>query len=821
LGGNVGNWGERVVAIAFLMLVSGIPLGSGAAAKISQTTLRVGLLEPIDSLNPFIGINDNAYVFYGLVYDFLIAVDQDLKPKPNLAVSWNVVADEMPLGSVWQYNLTHDAKWHDGEPFTADDVVFTFDIQSGDNWFKMWAYQPYTLMVNYTEKINDYTVRIHFFDRTTGNPAAISFGDSLLVPIVPKHLFKDLKIEDLSFSYTNPHPVGTGPFMVTDRIYEEFLRGERLTLMRNPDYHLGPVKFDRLIIEFYLEPAAMVTDMQRGAVDLAAFATPNYKNLLDWLQSNPTDSVGTYAGLSCTSYSVEVGICMADAAPNSTNWLRHDPAVRQAMAYATDKEFIRDHIYMGFADIGYSLFSPIMGSWYWEPNETQRYDYNLTKANEVLDNAGYAWNPGHTKRLADPSNQYMSNTNELKFTVLVETELFEDRATFMFLQEEWAKIGIQIDPLFVDSATWNNIVYNSAGAFDMEMTYWSGDPDPNYLLYTQSSDALSGWSENYYSSAEFDQNYTKSVLTTNQTERVTYVQNCLMHSYMDCAFLVNVYPYGCWAWRADHFSGWGDWAAHPGRQLSNFWSSNDLFFDLEPIAVNEPPMAILDNAGGHVGDAVQITGFAFDPEDATMTYVMDFGDDQNTTGTVPEDGELSFTHTYSSLGNYSIGLTVYDGTSGDIARSTAMVVATGVNLPPVNVRVISDPLAAATVGNNINFKMTARDVEGDEVSLRLDFGDGSAPYETDVSTTTDMFTETAGHKYSAPDEYTVNLTASDGTGSTTVLLSIVLTKEGGSNTLLIVGVVAAVAVVAVVAVVLMKRRGPGKAPKEEEDVRLP
>jgi peptide/nickel transport system substrate-binding protein len=808
-----------VIGLTLVLVVSVLPIKATVAAASTQTTLRIGLLEPIDSLNPFIGINDNSYIFYGLVYDFLIAVNQSMKPKPDLAVSWNIVPDELPYGSVWQYNLTHEARWHDGEPFTADDVVFTLNLQSGDNWFKMWAYQPYTLMINYTEKIDDYTVRVHFFNRTSGQPAAVAFGDSLMLPIVPVHVFEGYTAENLSFSYTNPKPIGTGPFMCTDRTYEEFLRGERITLLRNPNYHLGPVKFDRLILEFYLEPAAMVTDMQRGAIDLAAFAAPNYKNLMDWLASNPTSAIGTYSGLTCTSYSVEIGICQADTA--GTNVLRRDPAVRLAMALATDKEFIKDHIYMGYADTGYSLFSPIMGDWYWQPNATEENSYNLTKADQVLTAAGYTWNSDHTVRICSPSNPYKGDTNQLKFNVLVETELFEDRATVMFLEEEWAKIGIIINPVFVDSATWNNIVYNSGGAFDMEMTYWSGDPDPNYLLYTQSTDALSGWSENYYSNPEYDQNYTDSVLTTNHTQRLIDVHNCLEHIYEDNAFIVTEYPYGCWAWRTDHFTGWGDWGKYPGRQLSNFWSSNDLFFDLTPIATNQEPVAVLDNAGGHPGDAIQITGYAWDPEGDTMTYLMEFGDGDNTTGTVPSGGQLEFTHTYSAVGSYGMSLSVYDNTSGDISKSVASIVAVGTNVPPTNVRVIPNPMSGVVTGKEITFELSAKDPDGDPLTLSLDFGDSSAPFSSSASDTTQIFTESTQHKYQVAGDYELALNVSDGKNYTLVTQTLTVTKATSSNALLIAGALGVIVVVGVVAAVLIRKRGPARPKKEEEDIRLP
>jgi len=810
-----------VVGLSLLMLLSNVPLKPADPARAaSQTTLKIGMLEPIDSLNPFIGINDNAYVFYGLVYDFLIAVDEDLNSKPNLAKSWNVVQDELPVGSVWQYNLTHNATWHDGEPFTADDVVFTMNYQTGVNWFTFWAYQPYTLMMNFTEKIDDFTVRIHFYDPETKVPTAIAFGESLMIPIVPRHIWESIPAADAAFGYSNPHPIGTGPLMCSNRTNDEFLAGERLILYRNPLYHLGPIKFDRLILEFYLEPAAMVTDMQRGALDLAAFATPNYKNLLDWLDRNPTDAIGTYAGLTCTSYSVEVGICMASASPTSTNWLRHDPAVRLAMAYATNKTFIRDHIYMGFADLGYSLFSKTYKAWYWEPNASEAYEFNITKANQILDDAGYYWD-GSIRR-ASSLNEYKSFTDELKFNVVVETELFEDQATALYLKEQWAQIGIQLNPIFVDSSTWNSIVYNSGGAFDMEMTYWSGDPDPNYLLYTQSSAALSGWSENFYSSLEYDENYTQSILHVSQSDRLPYVHNCLKHIYNDCAFIVNAYPYGCWAWRKDHFDGWGDWGAHPGRQLSNFWSANDLFFDLVPKATNAPPTAILDVAGGHVGDSIPITGCAWDPEGDSLGYYIDFGDGTNESGTVPENGELTFDHTYDTAGEHLASLTVNDSASGDVSRSIVYVAIAGGNVPPSNVRLLPDPMNGFDISTDAAYKLSARDDNGDPLHIDLDFGDKSAHHMTDVTDTEQLFSRTIDHKYAVAGDYVVSLNVSDGLNYTTVDLAVTVAKEKTSSILpLVAGIAVALIVVVALAVLLMRRKPGMRKKKEEEDVRLP
>jgi peptide/nickel transport system substrate-binding protein len=572
--------------VASFLLFSGLPLtATGHAAAAGGTALKIGMIESIDSLNPFIGVNDNSYIFYGLVYDNLMAVDQDRNIKPNLATSWYIVPDELPYGSVWQYNLTHNAEWHDGEPFDADDVVFTINYQIGVNYDSMWAFQPYTRFIQSIERIDEFTVRIHYKDQS-GDPAPCPFGDSLMMPIVPEHIWSEITPYDAGFAYENYFPIGTGAFKCTQNTKDEYIAGDMLILEKNPHYfgeidYGNKIQFDRLIMKFYLEPAGMLVDVEKGAVDLAGFNAPNYKNLMDWLERNPTDSIGHYAGPSCTGFSVELAVNMNPGSGNATNSLRLDPAVRKAMAHAINKTFIKDSIYAGYAETGSTIIPPIYGDYFWQPNATEIYEYNISKANQILDDAGYVWDSSHTWRLAGAGNLYGSQGKRLSFAVTTEQELVEDRDTVNYLSERWRDIGIELVPEFVNSAQWGTIVYG--GSYDLTMTYWSGDPDPNYLLFVQSSFAIGGWSENWYSNPRYDENYTASAEDVNHQERLGYVYNCSKLSYEDAAFIVTVYPYGCYAWRTDHFSNWGDWEAHPGRSLSSFWTANDLYFDLVPL----------------------------------------------------------------------------------------------------------------------------------------------------------------------------------------------------------------------------------------------
>ncbi|MGQ9587837.1 MAG: ABC transporter substrate-binding protein [Thermoplasmata archaeon] len=586
------RWAVSVLVTTALLFSALSPGAASHATAADKTVLRIGMIEPIDSLNPFIGVNNNAYVFYGLVYDCLMTVDEDLNPVPNLATSWymvpesdpRMIATGEPYGSVWQYNLTHNAVWHDGEPFTADDVVFTVNYQTGPNYDTMWAYQPYTRFIASAEKIDDYTVRLHYQD-FDGNPAPCPWGDVMTFWMMPKHIWSAISPSDAAFSYPNYFPIGTGPFMASEMTEAEYLAGDVITLTKNPKCHWSveygkDVSFDEIKLKFYIEPAAMLADIKRGDIDIAELNAPNYKNLLTWLQDNPKEEIGHHAGLTPTGYSIEIAICMNEASGEGTNLARLDPAVRKAMAYATNKAFIRDNIYQGFAQIGYTIITPIYKDVYWEPGPDELIDYNISRANQILDQAGYKWNQDHTVRVAGEGNPYVLPGTTLDFEIIAETELVEDRDTSLYLMDEWAKAGIRLHPTFVNTAVWNTRVYG--GAYDLAMTYWTGDPDPNYLLFVQSSFALEGWSENWYSSPEYDANYIASALEIDRDKRREYMMECQRIMYNDSAFIVTVYPYGCYAWRTDTFSGWGNWTAHPGRSMTHFWGANPLFFDLEP-----------------------------------------------------------------------------------------------------------------------------------------------------------------------------------------------------------------------------------------------
>jgi len=116
---------------------------------------------------------------------------------------------------------------------------------------------------------------------------------------------------------------------------------------------------------------------------------------------------------------------------------------------------------------------------------------------------------------------------------------------------------------------------------DISVSWWSAlDPDPNFILFTQSEAAISGWSDTGYSNASYNDSFNSSVSSLDYDDRKAYVDTCQRILYDECPYIVLAYPYSNYAWRIDKIGGWGDWAADPGRSLDACWGGNPLFFDL-------------------------------------------------------------------------------------------------------------------------------------------------------------------------------------------------------------------------------------------------
>lgn len=581
-----------LVTTVFASMVLFIPTEVSSAE--GDAVLDIGYMQKVYSLNPYLGLTDSSYFLYGLLYDSLQSIDEDLQPTPNLALEWRIVPESdpelavsgEPYGSVWEYNLTTNANWTDGEPFTAEDVVYTMNLNA-QNYDALWAFQPYAYFINFSEAVDSDTVRIHFFDRDTGEPMPCAFGDSLLIPILPKHILETMDPFEVGFIWEGivddviPPIVGTGPFMPTSDIYEEFIDGDHITLVRNPYYHgladYGKwIQFDGLVMYYYDDASAMSVALRSGVLDAAQFPPQIYNAVKNADYANIT----CYDGPKSNQYFTEVAINMNAAGPNPS---RLDPAVRVAMALATNKTNIVEEFYFGQGTQGSTLISPVNEYWHYEPSFNELYRCNLDNASNMLEVSGYTYtidSPDVRVATADSwavQEELVAENTPLTFDMIVRAEYPEEVDTAQYLQSVWAQVGIDVNYRVVSEAQLATEMY--AYNYDTAIWYWTSDPDPNFMLFCQSMKSWNGWNDNMYTNPVYEANYSASVRMLDPADRKEKVDACQLIHYNDVSYIILAYPDQTYAWRTDTFSGWGDWRL-PGRSFDNYWGANPVLFDL-------------------------------------------------------------------------------------------------------------------------------------------------------------------------------------------------------------------------------------------------
>ncbi len=603
--------GVAVFIVGLMMPFAGIinvVLAQDEAADLerSDRVLRIGFMQAVDNLNPNLGLNDASYVFYGLVYDNPHCIDGNATFVGNLCVSSvpvpatdaEMVSSGRPFGSIWEYKMSENALWHDGEPFTVDDFVWNIEIQSDELYYDaMWAFQPYTHFMESVKKIDEFTARIYYYARTNGTPIACAWGDLLGIPMLPRHKLGEMAPTDIGFAWSGvfedePLPiVGTGPFRVTSRILDEWRAGDRLTLVRNPDYHWGAdknmyVNFDKVEMLFYDDATSMRIALTSGDLDIAQFPPETYKAIKDGVTSGSGEyeDIAVYDGPKITQYWTEIEFNMNAAGPNPS---RLDPAIRHALAMATNKSFIIQTYYRGLADEGSTLIPSINEYWHYEPTEAEKWKFDLDAARDVLEDAGYRYLvEGDATRVCTADSMAYQElgvllNKPLKYHMLIREEYPEEKLIAQYLKATWAQVGVELEYEVMAESKMSTEVYYYT--YDTCIWYWSSDVDPNYMLYCQSKLSWDGWSDNKYYNEYYEENYSASVSAMDPEQRRDYVQNCQKIHYQDCAFIIMANVYQTYAWRTDTFENWGDWDAMPGISMDNFWTGNYLWYQLEYI----------------------------------------------------------------------------------------------------------------------------------------------------------------------------------------------------------------------------------------------
>ena len=398
---------------------------SGSPGGPSTATLRVGWSSEPDTMNPLTSYSTEALEVQQLIYDKLMDYDANLKAVPALATSSDVSAD----GAEVTYHLRTGVTWHDGEPFTADDVVFTYQTiaDQGASGYAQWLGSMKSVKASGDDVIVTFT-----------EPQA--FDPALAIPILPKHIWDGMSTADVQ-KFANDAPVGTGPYT-----FGEWKHGQTVSVNRNDAFWGTPPGPAAILWVLYQVEDVMAQSLRNGEVDILPEVAPTI-----------FDGIADAEGLrpvSLPGFSFHhIGMNVSTESDSKGNPLLLQKELRQALSCATDRNQLVQIALAGHGQPGAGLIPPALTDFQLQLSADQELNANPDKANQLLDGLGYTMNADGVRETSDGT--------PLQFRLIaIESTTVDVRAAQLF-RDSCAKVGVKMDITTMDENTLGSLVYET------------------------------------------------------------------------------------------------------------------------------------------------------------------------------------------------------------------------------------------------------------------------------------------------------------------------------------------------------------------------
>jgi peptide/nickel transport system substrate-binding protein len=440
------------LATAGLLGAAGIPFSiAGAQAQTKPGTLN-SIVQP-EPPTLILGLNQQGptQTVAGKIYESLLTYGLDLAPMPGLADSWTISED----GKTYTFKLAKGITWHDGKPFSADDVVFT------TSKFLMETHPRARAIFERCESITAPDPETVVFKLKEPFGPFLQAFEVSTCPIMPKHLYENT---DFRNNPANQNPVGTGPFKL-----QQWVRGSHIHLVKHEAYYRpGLPKLNEIYYRVIPDAASRSLALETGQVQLTQFGD---------VETFDVPRLRQLPHITLTTKGYEFFAPLAWLDLNNRVKPLDDKRVRQAILYALDRTFIRDKIWFG---LGRIPTGPINSATKFYDAKVKTYEHSPDKAKALLAEAGKKPGEVKLKLLQLPYGEVWTRTGE-------------------YVKQALSKVGIEVTLESADVAGWSKRVAD----WDYEMTF-------NYLY--QYGDPALGVARSYIST-----NIRKGVLFSNMS----------------------------------------------------------------------------------------------------------------------------------------------------------------------------------------------------------------------------------------------------------------------------------------------------------------
>jgi peptide/nickel transport system substrate-binding protein len=588
----------RILAIVGLLAATLAPATGSVHAADGDLILKVGTDQEFSGLNPWQAVYVLDYEVFTLNYDLLVGYDQNLGYAEGFATSWTSSED----GRTTTFKIRPGMQWSDGEPATAEDAAWTFqlvldalaqEVTLGSGYLDGYVSSA---GVTAAEATDPETLVI-----TTAEPTPLLLA--AYVPILPKHIWEDYTLEQIAnaeadgFFGNEPPVVGTGPYQAV-----EFVPGQFMRFARNPNYWGTQGAADEVIITHFENNDTMTQALRNGELDYARGINADAFDALAG-QPNIVPVEGFANGYSYLTFN---GYPKPIEGGGASTRAVADPLFRDALAWGLDLQQLVDRVLAGHGTPGTSLLPPFQAKWYVPPAADVQRSFDLTKADEKLTAAGY---------VKDASGKRLDKEGKpitLRLTwPASEAEL---ATAAQFVTEWWGELGITVDAGVTEDETLlvdlTPPEYDPPGKadFDTYMWGWVGDVDPSSLLEPFITEQIGGSSDTFWSNDRFDELFVQQGQTIDETARKAMLQEMQEIFYREVPNIPLYYDSELHAYRTDRFGGWQNQPAENGTPLFGFGPFGYTVLTDASAAPSASPTDAAPSSGASASPSNGVTG---------------------------------------------------------------------------------------------------------------------------------------------------------------------------------------------------------------------
>jgi peptide/nickel transport system substrate-binding protein len=541
-----------------LAVLTAVALAASLLAPIASAqededlvTLRIGLTQDWDTLNPTAGFSVPSYEVWNVHYATLTnkAAD-DFAPEPGLAESW----EEVEPGIEYVYTLREGLLWSDGEPLTAEDVAWNINTGRDQGWDNMYS----TVQNLDATAVDERTVRIV---SAVPDPKLPTMD----VYLVPKHIWEPIATDyDAATQYggASDDGVGSGPFVVT-----EFTMGQSVTMDANPNFwgwEGGDPPYDRIIFRLFDNPDAMVAALQQGELD-GAHGFP----ASSWDSLEADENIEVVAGQQGGFDEIAINGGAAEGQPHPALL---DLEVRKAIAHGIDRAAVIEDLWFDLASPLEVMSPSPLSKWLPEIPEENQFTYDPDLANQILDDAGYLDTDG------DGIREMPDGTNPIQIRHAVNTD-GDLAGSIGDLMVGWMEaIGIGVTLEAYDQDALFTVIID--GTYDTFFWGWTPFVDPDPMLSYFTAAEIGNYNDANWTDPRYDELYLEQNQEVDPDRRVEIVHEMLT-IFHDAAVYIPMYlgP-DLQAYRTDTFEGWVKQPAEVGPVM--FTNSSPSYVLLAP-----------------------------------------------------------------------------------------------------------------------------------------------------------------------------------------------------------------------------------------------